>query len=258
MKVGHAYGGRSHIDATAVLSEIERRADDGDVGAGHFSIVAVGCSVSLEGPSTQRRVERRVKTRENAEWLASHDFYTKAFEFLRQVVQRDRASLEGMVRGLLLEASQDLCHGVGADVGARTLAVVRQAHGLLGVLTADGVIQQDDLLRRVVEQGGEHLTHQFVVVQRDVPQLTPVQHGCLIDYMHDLIVPLEGRRRPSSEALSAPSGLPYLGRATPNEKEDSITCMRESKIARATNPGASGVPKRRSKTSTSLPFSTSG
>jgi hypothetical protein len=31
------------------------------VGAGHFSIVAVGCSVSLEGPSTQRRVERRVR-----------------------------------------------------------------------------------------------------------------------------------------------------------------------------------------------------
>ena len=104
-----------------------------------------------------------------------------------------------MACGLLFQASQHGCHGVGADVGARTFAVVRQAHGLLRVLTADGVIQQDDLLRRVVEQGGEHLTHQFVVVQRDVPQLPPVQHGSLIDYMHDLIVLRVGRRRPSSE-----------------------------------------------------------
>ena len=36
MQVGDANGGRAHIDATAVLPEIERRADDGDVGTGHL------------------------------------------------------------------------------------------------------------------------------------------------------------------------------------------------------------------------------
>src|ERR1035438_6094515 len=32
VQVGDANGGRAHIDAAAVLPEIERRADDGDVG----------------------------------------------------------------------------------------------------------------------------------------------------------------------------------------------------------------------------------
>src|ERR1022692_3218927 len=48
VQAGDAYGGRSHIDAAAVLPEIERRADDGDVGAWHvvFSIVPRGCAVA--------------------------------------------------------------------------------------------------------------------------------------------------------------------------------------------------------------------
>src|SRR4029453_159820 len=59
MQVGDAYGGRTHIDATAVLPVIERRADDGDVGAWHLSIVAVGSAGSgrrpfdAEAPRTQ-------------------------------------------------------------------------------------------------------------------------------------------------------------------------------------------------------------
>ena len=47
MQVGDAHCRRAHIDATAVLPEIERRADDGDVGTRHFSIVPMGCAGSV-------------------------------------------------------------------------------------------------------------------------------------------------------------------------------------------------------------------
>ena len=42
MQISHAHRGRAHIDTAAILSEVERRADDGDVGTGHFSIVPTG------------------------------------------------------------------------------------------------------------------------------------------------------------------------------------------------------------------------
>src|ERR1035437_911040 len=183
-------------------------------------------------------------------------FDAEALQFLRQIAEGNCAVREAMACRLLFQPLQHRRHPVGADVGARTLAVVRQPHGFLRVLVADGVIQQGDLFRSVVEQGDEHLAHQFVIVQRNVPQLLPVQHGSSIIYMHVSIVPPGSRANHRAKTLDALAVLPYLGRTAPNWKEDSTTCMRPSSTARAMNPGASGVPKRKSKTSTSLPFST--
>src|ERR1022692_3806345 len=117
---------------------------------------------------------------------------------------------------------------------------------------------QDELIGGVVEQGGDHLAHQFVVVQRNVAQLLPVQDCTLINHMHVSIVRRGGGANHRAKTSDGQGSLPYLGRAAPKRKLDSTTRRRESSTARATNPGAMGVPKRRSKASTSLPFSTAG
>src|ERR1035441_10071555 len=53
MQVGDAHGGRAHIDTAAVLPEIERRADDGDVGAWHIP----HCSDGVRAEGRARRLE---------------------------------------------------------------------------------------------------------------------------------------------------------------------------------------------------------
>src|ERR1035437_9296853 len=54
MQVGDAYGGRAHIDTAAVLPEIERRADDGDVGAWHVPVL-LHCTDGVRGQSGSRK-----------------------------------------------------------------------------------------------------------------------------------------------------------------------------------------------------------
>src|ERR1017187_178685 len=53
MQVGDAHGGRAHIDTAAVLPEIERRAEDGDVGAWHIP----HCSDGVRAERRARRLE---------------------------------------------------------------------------------------------------------------------------------------------------------------------------------------------------------
>src|ERR1019366_1012417 len=61
VQIGDAHGGRTHIDAAAVLPEIERRADDGDVGAWH--VVLLHCTGGHFPAETQRRRDMRRETR---------------------------------------------------------------------------------------------------------------------------------------------------------------------------------------------------
>ena len=139
-------------------------------------------------------VRRERRLRREGYWpvLDFDGLDAEAFQFLGQIAQGIRAVPKGMAGRLLFHALQHRRYPVGADVGAGALAVVRQPHGLLRILVADGGIQQDELVGGVVEQGGEHLAHQFLVVQRNVPQLLPVQDYSLIYHMHVLIVPPAG------------------------------------------------------------------
>ena len=59
IQVGDAYGGGAHIDAAAALAEIERRADDGDVRAGHrFSGAGLLACPARSAPSAHGQARR--------------------------------------------------------------------------------------------------------------------------------------------------------------------------------------------------------
>ena len=74
------------------------------------------------------------------------------------------------------------------DVGAGALGIVRQAHTSPGILFANRGLQKEYLTRCIVNQRGKDLAHKILVVQRDIPELLPVQNGGGIGQLHASIV----------------------------------------------------------------------
>ena len=93
----------------------------------------------------------------------------------------------------MFQPAEDGCGGIGAHVGASALAVVRQPFAPFRVLVPNGRIQRRELSRSVLDEGGQHLSHQFLIFQRNVPELLAIQDQSGVCGMHTSIF---GRKLP--------------------------------------------------------------
>lgn len=113
----------------------------------------------------------------------------------------------------VLDMFQECCRCICADIRTRPLGIVSQPRRLLAVLFLDGRCQQFDLARGVVNQRCENLSHEFLIIQRDIPELIPIQDRSRIGYLHNSIVAGPGSLENQRNTLIERCPMRVLGRA---------------------------------------------
>lgn len=142
-------------------------------------------------------------------------FFAQKADLLRQRRQRFAALLELPGGGLCLDALEQRSGGDGSHVGTSAFAVVCQVHTPLGIACPNGIFDQRNLLRGVVDQGGEDLLHEARVVESDVAKLLYVERDGRVDGLHASIVRCCGVRRNRTNPLERAGESPNPVREVP-------------------------------------------
>ena len=99
----------------------------------------------------------------------------QAIQLRAERVERGGAMFEIARERILLQAAQYRGGGICAHIGTSALTVMCQALASFRIPCADGEVQEFELLGRIFDERGEHLAHQILVFQGNVPKLLAIQ-----------------------------------------------------------------------------------